>query len=135
VTFYGTSVLSQYADIAENYQADAFYEPGTVVDFGGTSEITLSTIDASPSIAGIITHNPAHLMNSKLTGEFVAPVALLGRVPCKVIGKIYKGQMLVSAGDGFARAELSPVMGTVIGKALENHEGEQGIIEVVVGRI
>jgi hypothetical protein len=74
-------------------------------------------------------------MNAKLTGEFVAPVALLGRVPCKVIGKIYKGQMLVSAGNGFARAELSPVMGTVIGKALENHEGEQGIIEVVVGRI
>lgn len=135
VTFYGTSVLSQYADIAENYQADAFYEPGTVVDFGGDEEVTLSTIDSSPSIAGIITHNPAHLMNTKLTGEFVAPVALLGRVPCKVIGKIYKGQMLVSAGNGFARAELSPVMGTVIGKALENHQGEQGIIEVVVGRI
>ena len=134
-TFYGTSVLSQYADIAENYKSDNKYEPGTVVDFGGEFEVTISKEDSSTTVAGIITTSPAHLMNTQLKGDNVASVALLGRVPCKVVGRVLKGQMLVSAGNGKARAELSPKIGTVIGKALENNDKHEGIIEVVVGKI
>ena len=73
-------------------------------------------------------------MNSLCKGEYIVAVALQGRVPCKVRGTIRKGDMLVSGGDGFARPASSPLMGTVIGKALANFEGE-GTIEVAVGRL
>jgi hypothetical protein len=135
VTFTGTSTTAKYADLAECYTADAVYEPGTVVDFGGTYEVTLSDIDGSNLVAGVITTNPAHLMNSTLDAEFIAAVALTGRVPCKVTGPVRKGQMMVSAGNGRARAELNPKMGSVIGKALEDHSDGDGVIEVVVGRL
>ena len=65
----------------------------------------------------------------------IAAVALIGRVPCKVVGPIKKGDMLVSAGAGMARAENIPQMGSVIGKALEDFDGAEGSIEVVVGRL
>jgi hypothetical protein len=70
-----------------------------------------------------------------LTGENVVTVALLGRVPCKVRGKISKGDMLVSGGSGFARPENNPQIGAVIGKALEDFDAVEGVIEVVVGRM
>jgi hypothetical protein len=73
-------------------------------------------------------------MNDSLQGNNVVAVALLGRVPCKVRGPITKGAMLVSAGEGYARAENLPQVGTVIGKALEDFNGDTGVIEVVVGR-
>jgi hypothetical protein len=135
VTFAGTSTTAKYADLAENYTADAQYEPGTVVDFGGTAEVTLSNIDGSAFVAGVITTNPAHLMNSTLDSEYIASVALTGRVPCKIRGPVCKGQMIVSAGNGRARAEQNPRMGSVIGKALENFPDGEGVIEVVVGRL
>ena len=71
-------------------------------------------------------------MNSEAEGVYVA---LTGRVPCKVIGPVRKGDMMVSAGNGQARAEENPVLGSVIGKALENFDGVEGVIEVVVGRL
>ena len=74
-------------------------------------------------------------MNADCRGEFVVPLALQGRVPCKVLGPVSKGDMMVSAGNGFARAEESPKIGSVIGKALEDFNGDSGIIEVVVGRL
>ena len=75
-------------------------------------------------------------MNSECVGEFVTGIALQGRVPCKVQGKIRKGDMLISGGDGYARpAQYQPLIGSVIGKALENHTGGDGVITVVVGRI
>ncbi|NDB85714.1 MAG: hypothetical protein EB127_23890, partial [Alphaproteobacteria bacterium] len=77
----------------------------------------------------------AHLMNAELEAEHVATVALQGRVPVKVKGKISKGDMLVSAGDGYAKAHDDPRMGMVIGKALEDFDGEEGMIEVVIGRM
>ena len=61
-------------------------------------------------------------------------VALTGRVPTKVRGPISKGDLIVSAGEGYARAEGLPQVGTVIGKALENFNGDTGVIEVVVGK-
>ncbi len=134
-TFIGTATSARYADLAENYLADTEIEPGTVVCFGGDAEVTICNIDGCCKIAGIISTNPAHLMNSGLEGKHVVPVALQGRVYCKVKGPVKKGDMLVSAGGGFARAENSPKIGSVIGKSIENFDGDQGIIEVVVGRL
>jgi uncharacterized radical SAM superfamily Fe-S cluster-containing enzyme len=74
-------------------------------------------------------------MNSGLTGDNVVAIALQGRVPVKVRGKIRKGDMLVSAGGGYARPTNDPKIGTIIGKALENFDGVEGVIEVVVGRL
>jgi len=85
-------------------------------------------------VAGVVSTQPAYRMNDGLQGDNVITLALLGRVPCKVQGDIAKGDMLVSAGNGRARAAADPKMGSVIGKALENFSGAEGVIEVVVGR-
>jgi len=133
-TFRGVSTTARYADLAENYQADAAYEPGTVLEFGGSEEVTLAQ-DGTKRVAGVVSTNPAHLMNSGLFGTNVVAIALQGRTPCKVRGKISKGDMLVSGGSGFARPDNTPQMGSVIGKALEDFDGVEGVIEVVVGRL
>jgi hypothetical protein len=134
VNFLGTSTTAKYADLAERYTSDVDYEPGTVVDFGGTAEVTLSNINASQYVAGVVSTNPAYLMNGGLEENFVA-VALQGRVPCKVTGPIEKGAMMVSNGDGTARMERNPKIGSVIGKALQSMGDGVGVIEVVVGRL
>lgn len=133
-TFIGTATSARYADLAENYLADNTYEPGTVLDFDGEFEVTVSA-ENSTKIAGVVSQNPAYLMNSTLEGKYVVPVALQGRVFCKVIGPVKKGDMLTSAGNGFAKVNESPKIGSVIGKSIENFNGEQGLIEVVVGRV
>jgi hypothetical protein len=116
------------------YTADQLYGPGTVVQFGGAEEITQA--DAGTTrIAGVVSTNPAYLMNDSLTGSHITAVALIGRVPCKVVGPVEKGDMLVSAGNGFASACSTPTIGSVIGKALEKFDGETGTVEVVVGRL
>ena len=124
---------SPNADLAEMYCADAKYAHGTVVEFGGAEEITIATSSHSTRVAGIVSTDPSYLMNSGLTGENVIAVALQGRVPCSVTGTVRKGDMLVSNGDGTARAEANPAVGAVIGKSLADFDGEIGIIEVVVG--
>jgi hypothetical protein len=131
---YGIAIQAKYADLAEFYAGDADYEPGTVVDFGGENEVTISSVNSSAKIAGVVSTHPAYNMNSAITADFPIAVALQGRVPTKVVGPISKGQMLVSAGNGQARAENNPAIGTVIGKALENFDGAEGIIEVVIGK-
>lgn len=132
--FVGVATSAQYADLAENYLADKEYSPGTVLEFGGSAEVTLAQ-DETRRVAGIVSSNPAYLMNSDLKGDYVVALALQGRVPCKVRGKISKGDMLVSGGNGYARPTVDPKIGTIIGKALEDFDGTDGIIEVVVGRI
>ena len=132
---YATNTTIQSADLAENYLADSIIPPGTVVSFGGLNEITASTVDMDTRVAGVVSTEPAHIMNSALQGEYVVPLALQGRVPCRVVGTVRKGDMMVSAGNGAARAEAEPKYGSVIGKALENFDGIEGIIEVVVGRL
>ena len=132
-TVFAKANSAQYADLAENYESDQNYDPGTVVEFGGKFEITEGK-DNSTRLAGVISSNPAYLMNSHAKGKFILPVALVGRVPCKVIGPVTKGDMMVSAGDGYAIARNNPTVGTVVGRALENLVGGIGIIEVVVGR-
>jgi hypothetical protein len=133
---YAQATTALYADLAECYLADADYEPGTVMDFGGDLEVTLSTTDSSKRVSGVVSTNPAHVMNSGLTGDHVITVALIGRVPVKVTGVIRKGDLMVSAGDGRARAVTiaSPKVGTIIGKALENFDGGEGTIEIVIGK-
>jgi hypothetical protein len=133
-TYFGVSTQAKYADLAENYQADAQYEPGTVLEFGGENEVTIAE-DGTRRVAGVVSTNPAHLMNGGLTGENVVAIALQGRTPCRVRGKISKGDMLISAGAGYARPDNSPQLGAVIGKALEDFDGLEGVIEVVVGRL
>ena len=129
----GSRLNATYADLAEYYEADKQYEAGTVLAFGGDKEVTLAE-DNTTKVAGVVSTNPAYVMNSSCEGEHIVALALQGRVPCKVRGKISKGDMLVSGGNGFARPFLFPVLGTVIGKALENFEGE-GVIEVAVSRL
>ena len=132
--FMGTATSARYADLAENYLADAEYEPGTVLEIGGKYEVTIAQ-DSTNKIAGVVSTNPAFLMNSQCKGKYVVALAIQGRAPCKVRGKIYKGNMLISAGEGFAKATDTPQFGTIIGKALEDFDGLEGIIEVFVGRI
>jgi hypothetical protein len=129
------STVTGGADLAENYLADAVYSAGTVVEFGGADEVTVSMTEGSARIAGVVSTNPAHVMNGGLKGSTVVSIALVGRVPCNVIGPVYKGDMLISAGYGYARACASPIIGSVIGKAVANFEGEKGLVEVVVGRL
>lgn len=134
-TVHATATSAQYADLAENYTADAEYAPGTVVSFGGDKEVTVSTQDLDVTVAGVVSTNPAYHMNTGLASTYIAAVALQGRVPCRVTGSVTKGAMMVSNGDGTARAEPNPVIGSVLGKALESFTGESGVIEVVVGRL
>jgi hypothetical protein len=134
-TVFATASTALYADLAECYLADADYEPGTVLSFGGSEEVTVSGQDHDPTIAGVVSTKPAYQMNSGLQGTHVVAVALTGRVPCRVQGPVTAGAMMVSAGNGRARAEKHPAMGTVIGKAVASFDGEYGVIEVVVGRL
>ena len=130
-----SATSSHRADLAEYYSADADYAPGTVLSFGGNNEVTIAIGINDVRVAGVVSTCPAHVMNAGLTGEHTVMVALAGRVPTLVIGPVAPGDMMVSAGGGRAKACATPVMGTVIGKALHAHPGGQGMIEVVIGRI
>jgi hypothetical protein len=133
----GSRLTATYADLAEYYCADKSYEPGTVVEFGGDKEVTLSK-EESNKVAGIVSTNPAYVMNATLECEENSlMIALIGRVPVKVIGKVNKGDMLISAGNGFAKAAITmPKVGTVIGKAIANKSDDgEGVVEVLVGRL
>ena len=134
-TVFAKATSAQYADLAEMYVADQPIEAGTVVAFGGNNEVTTCTVDASRRVAGVVSTNPSYLMNSGQAGEYVVPVALQGRVPVRVTGTVLKGDMMVATGDGRARAEADPAVGSVIGKALADFNGVDGVIEVVVGRV
>jgi len=134
-TIFAKATSAQYADLAEMYEADQIIEPGTVVCFGGIKEVTMCATDACRKVAGVVSTNPSYIMNAGLTGDHVVAVALTGRVPTRVTGTIRKGDMLVATTNGRARAETDPVTGSIIGKALADFEGADGVIEVVVGRV
>jgi hypothetical protein len=122
--------------LAERFESDAVYDPGTVVEMGGVNEITAVRDELSESVFGVISTNAAYLMNSQAgSNETHPPVAVQGRVPVKVIGQVRKGNRLVSAGNGLARAatrkELTPF--NVIGRSLVDKETEdQGVIQSIV---
>jgi filamentous hemagglutinin len=138
-TVYGKAVQAQYADLAEMYAADEAYPAGTVVVFGGDKEITISTESHDTRVAGIVSTDPAYLMNSSLDSSNPLEIALVGRVPCQVVGTIRKGDRLVASGlypgvaTGLNKESYEP--GCIIGKALEDYSStEVGTIEVAVGR-
>jgi hypothetical protein len=135
--FSGTASAANYADLAEKYVADVAYEPGTVLVFGGDNEVTICTEKGDRKVAGIVSTDPAYLMNNALEGDTVVPLALTGRVPCNVIGTVAKGDMLVtSAIPGYAIVNNDPKLGTVLGKAVGAKDTEgRGVVEVVVGRM
>jgi hypothetical protein len=134
-TVFAKATSAQYADLAEMYVADRMIEPGTVVCFGGDHEVTICDTDSCSRVAGVVSTNPSYIMNAGLAGDNVVAVALTGRVPTRVTGVIRKGDMMVSTADGRARAESAPAVGQVIGKALADFDGIDGVIEVVVGRL
>jgi hypothetical protein len=133
---YGRSVQAQYADLAENYAPDLDYAAGTVVVFGGANEITTTTISHDARVAGVISTNPAYLMNA--VARNYLPVALTGRVPCFVRGPVDKGTVLTTSsipGVAMALDTKSFVPGCVIGKSLQVIEDDSvQTIEVAVGR-
>ena len=132
--FVGTATQAQYADLAEIYEADAEYEPGTVVKIGGEKEITQTSNHADPDVFGVISTNPAYLMNAEAEG---LAVALTGRVPVKVLGKVKKGERLVSSdepGVAWVIDSMEYDVRAVIGRALQDkNDGGLGIVEVVIG--
>ena len=132
--FVGTSTQAQYADLAEVYESDANYEPGTVLVIGGDSEVTISDKAGSYKVIGVVSTDPAYLMNSEGNG---IPVALRGRVPCKVTGNVNKGDVLIASDTpghamvAVAPTKLSPLQ--IVGRALENKlDASTGIIEIIV---
>ena len=136
-TVHAKATSAQYADLAEMYEADAAYTPGTVLVFGGGHEVTVSAVSHDPRTAGVVSTNPSYLMNSGLTGPTVVAVALTGRVPCCVQGPVSKGDRLVNIAAGVA-GRLDPdkyEVGSVIGKSLEEIcDSGQHIIEIAIGR-
>lgn len=138
-TVFAKATSAQYADLAENYESDADYAPGTVVVFGGNKEVTVSSVSHDTAVAGIISTNPSYLMNSDQTGQFVLPVALTGRVPCRVQGPVKKGTVLVSGdvpGTAMALDKVKFEPGCIVGKSLEDINSTGVVtIEVAVGRL
>ena len=136
-TFHGVATSAQYADLAERFEADQAYEPGTVVALGGDKEITQVNTALSNDVFGVISTDPAYLMNSQAGTNLSHPaVASVGRVPVKVIGTVKKHDRLVSAGNGVARAILPGEAITswnIIGRALASKEGDGvALVEAVV---
>jgi hypothetical protein len=132
----GTRITAQYADMAERFEADTYYDAGTVVELGGSAEITLVTDDLSDKVFGVISDRAAYLMNSHAGSDITHPaVAMTGRVPVKVVGAVDKGDRLVAAGNGVARS-AKPGEATafnVIGRALHSKlDTELGTVEAIV---
>lgn len=133
----GATFAATYsADVAERYAADAIYEPGTVLQIGGDFEVTAVKEELSEEVFGVVSTDPAYILNDGAgTDETHPKVALAGRVPVKVIGKVAKGQRLVAAGNGFARAGTKEELTAfnVIGRALaaKDTDGE-GVVEAAV---
>ena len=134
----GSTMVATYsADLAEYYEGDAEYEIGTVVIFGGDKEITVTNQLNDTRLAGVVgsKDKAAYVMYDDCPG-LKNLIALAGRVPCKVVGRVKKGDMLTTSSTlGYAVKALNPTLGSIIGKALQDKDyGEAGIIEVAVGR-
>jgi hypothetical protein len=131
----GSRLQATYADLAELYTSDESYEAGTVLIFGGDAETTTTTIYGDTRLAGVVSTNPAHLLNSDLTGT-VSAIALVGRIPCKIIGQVKKGDMLTTSSiPGYATKMLEFIPGAFIGKALHDKEtSDEGIVEISLNR-
>ena len=135
-TVFAKATSAQYADVAERFAADVEMPAGTVVELGGTAEITISTTELSDTVFGVISTRAAYLMNSAAGSDAThPPVAMTGRVPVRTVGQVKKGDRLVSAGNGLARA-AKPGEATafnVIGRALiDKGDSGEGLVEAIV---
>lgn len=134
--FVGQAITASYADLAERFEADTIMEPGTVVELGGSKEITAVVDELSEAVFGVISTAAGFLMNGTAgTNETHPPVAVNGRVPVRVVGKVKKGDRLVSAGNGIARAaDRSEITAfNVLGRALEDKTtAGEGTVEAIV---
>jgi hypothetical protein len=132
----GQQIDANYADLAERFEADVEMAPGTVVELGGINEITQVTGDLSENVFGVISTKAAYMMNSRAgTDATHPPVAMTGRVPVRTIGQVRKGDRLVSAGNGMARAAQAgePTAFNVIGRALKDKlDDGEGTVEAIV---
>ena len=135
-TVHAKATSAQYADMAERFHADAEYSPGTIVELGGVNEVTLCVEELSAKVFGVVSTQPAYLMNGNAGSNAThPPIAMSGRVPVNVMGFVTKGDRLVSAGNGTARAaNLDEITSfNVIGRALESKTDEGiGSIEAIV---
>jgi hypothetical protein len=134
--FIGSAITALYSDLAERFEADNYYKPGTVLTIGGTAEVTVETEELSEDVFGVVSTQYGYLMNGAAgSDETHPPIAVSGRVPVKVIGKVRKGDRLVSAGNGLARAGSKQEINAfnVIGRSLENKftEGEGMVLAIV----
>lgn len=133
----GSRLQATYADLAEYYSSDKEYAVGWVMMFGGNAEVTAANVNATTKVAGVVSTDPAYIMNSGLEGTRVC-LALQGRVPCRVVGKIKKGDLIVASdmiGVAVSAGETARA-GTIIGKALADYDNDHiGLIEVAVGRL
>ena len=135
-TFRGQAITAQYADLAERFETDYSYPAGTVVSLGGIKEITAAVDELTEDVFGVISSKAAFLMNGEAGDDNThPPVAVTGRVPVRVIGKVTKGDRLVSAGAGLARAAIRTEITAfnVIGRSLENKTTlNEGTVEAIV---
>ena len=128
--FVGTATAARYADLAEKYESDAEYEAGTVLVFGGDAEVTACEEELDHRVAGVVSTDPAYMMNADAEGQYVA---LTGRVPCKVVGPVAKGDLMVASSvKGHAKADNNAGPGRIIGKAIGEIDSGEGVIEVLV---
>ena len=135
-TVFAKATSAQYADLAERFESDASYTPGTVVQLGGSAEITRAVEELSDEVFGVVSTQPAFTMNGGAGEDATHPaIAMTGRVPVLVKGTVLKGQRLVSAGNGFARAATANEITAfnVIGRALEDKlDTGEGTVEAIV---
>jgi hypothetical protein len=133
-TVFAKATSAQYADLAERYAADDIIESGTVVCFGGEREITACDHENDHAVAGVISTDPAYMMNSAAGDNSTHPyVALTGRVPCKVTGVVNPGDLMVASSvKGHAKANNNAKAGTIIGKAIGRSQGGENVIEVLI---
>lgn len=132
----GSRLVATYADLAERFAADDYYDAGTVVELGGNKEVTAVKYELSEDVFGVVSNTAAYIMNGAAGDDITHPaIALNGRVQVKVVGKVKKGERLVSAGNGTARAAKKGEASAfnIIGRSLEEKTTEGvGTIEAFV---
>jgi hypothetical protein len=139
-TLYGVATTALYADLAERYHADTSYSPGTVISIGGENEVCAAT--STSDVLGVVSTAPAYLMNSDAGPEHTHPaVALIGRVPVRVLGQCVKGDKLVVGPAGVA-VKFNPTLNghqmtlshdQLIGRALaDKYTEHEDLVEAVL---
>jgi len=136
---YTTATAAQYSDLAERYESDTSLSPGDVIKLGGTKEITLTDQAGDPDVFGVISTAPALMMNESAGSDVTHPfVALVGRVPCKVVGPVNKFERLIASDTSGVAMRITgseSLGGMIIGRALQNKESEGvELIEIAIGK-